>query len=352
VAGSADERDLEAVRKALGEPFASEFSDKVWKIRTNLFVVSFVSLFVVLARLRIEPESTVFGLQFAGLTDEVVRNGLFWVTLYLALHFLWSSFDSLVEWRLRVTGTKLAFVTTGRLASEHADYPNDPRQSTLYHWWSEEARKIGNLAAKAAAIDREMNEWETRLRAQVCNVHANCLNISNAAQSVSGVRERIVELTGAIEHTSKTVAALRIPVSLERFDRWFKLLLKSQNLRWFLIEFLLLLALSTAALVALRIRWSLTSRWNGPLSRLRSPRPLNAPVRGAVGERNEIKGRDSRRVLPILRTHRRYRELAHGANARRCLRTPWEARRGAASSRAVEPAFGPGTRSPCRGRVL
>ncbi len=252
--GNADEKDLEAVRKALGEPFASEFSDKVWKIRTNLLVISVVSLFVVLARLRIEPESTVFGLRFAGLTEAVIRNGLFWVTLYLALHFLWSSFDSLVEWRLRITGTKVSFVTTARFASEHADYPNDPRQSTLYRWWTEEAGKIGTLGVKAAAIDKELSEWETRLRAQACDLHANCLNIANAAQSISGVRERIAELTRAVEHTSKTLAALRIPVSLERFDRWFKLLLRSQNIRWVLIEFLLPVALGGAALVVLRIR--------------------------------------------------------------------------------------------------
>ncbi len=80
------------------------------------------------------------------------------------------------------------------------------------------------------------------------------MNIANAAQSVSQVRERVTELTRALENTSKTIASQRIPVSLERFDQWFKLLLQSQNLRWLLIDFLLPVALGVTALAVLRTR--------------------------------------------------------------------------------------------------
>lgn len=253
MASSADEKNIDGVRKALGEPFSAEFTDKVWKIRTNLLVVSIVWLFVVLAGLRIDPGSSVFGLRFSGLTDEVVKIGLFLVTLYLVVHFLWSCIDSFLEWRLRVTGTKLAFVTTARLASEHADYPNDPRQSTLYQWWTNEATKIGNLAASAAAVNTKLTDCETRLRAQVCDLHPGCMNIATAAQSISEVRERVAELTRAVDNASKAIASQRVPVSLERFDRWFRLLLKSQNLRWAVIDFLLPIGLGVTALVLLRV---------------------------------------------------------------------------------------------------
>ncbi len=254
MADSSDEKSLDAVRKALGEPFASEFSDKVWKIRSHLVVASVISLFVGLAGLRIEPGSTVFGLRFAGLTDETVRSGLFWITVYLTVHFVWSSFDHFLEWRLRATGTKLSFVTTGKFASQHGDYPNDPRQSTLYSWWSVEAGKIGNLAGRATAIDQELHDWEARIRAQVCDTHPNCMNITNAAVSVAGVREKVIELTRAVENASKALEAARIPVSLDRFDRWFKLLLRSQGARWLIVEFLLPIALNMAALVLLATR--------------------------------------------------------------------------------------------------
>jgi hypothetical protein len=255
VAPKPDEEKIAAVRKALGEPFAAEFSDKAWKIRTQLLVTSVISLFVVLARLRIDPGSTIFGLRFSGLSDEVVRTGLFLVTLYLVAHFLGSSIDSFIEWRLRLSGTKLAFVTTGRLASEHGDYPNDPRQSTLHHWWTEEAAKIGNLASKAAEIDSNLGEWETRLRAQVCDLHPSCMNTTTAAQSISEVRERLAALTRAVDTSSKTIAAQRVPVSLDRFDRWFKLFLRSQSLRWVLIDFLLPIGLGIASLILLRRPW-------------------------------------------------------------------------------------------------
>ena len=58
---------LDAVRKALGEPFGAEFRDKVWKIRTNLLAVSLISLFVAFAKLSVAPGSTVFGLQLSAL---------------------------------------------------------------------------------------------------------------------------------------------------------------------------------------------------------------------------------------------------------------------------------------------
>jgi hypothetical protein len=241
---------LEAVKKALGEPFAAEFSDKIWKIRTNLLVVSLISLFVIKARLRIE-ESTILGIKFAGLTDELVHRGLFWITLYLTIHFGWSSWDHLCEWRLRITGTKLSFVTTGRFSSQYGDYPNDARQSTLYHWWNEESRKIGNLSTIAQTLDGKMSEWETRVREKVCDSHQNCMNVRSGAQSIVEVRGVVHEMTRAVEETTKTLSSLRIPTSLDRFDRCFLLALRSQSLRWIVIDFLLPITLGCLALFLL-----------------------------------------------------------------------------------------------------
>ena len=89
-----DESKIKAVKKALGEPIFAELSDNAWKIRTNLIVVSVISIALVFASLHIDPGSTFLGLKFSGLTDSLVRAGLFWITMCLMIHFLWTAWDN------------------------------------------------------------------------------------------------------------------------------------------------------------------------------------------------------------------------------------------------------------------
>ncbi len=240
------------VQKVLGEPVLCEFSDKTWRIRTNLILVSVISLVVVLANLHIEAGSTVFGLKFAGLTDVVVRVSLFGITIYLLVHFLWGAFDNFLEWRLRISGTKVAFITAGTFTSEHGDYPRDARQSTLYNWWKSHAGSIGNLGAKIVEIEKSLNDWEQQLRGKY-NSDADALNISSACHAIAETRNQVTELKNAVNDAVKTIDAQRIPVSLKRFDSWFELFLRSQNLRWFVVEF------SFPVILALSALWLLFS---------------------------------------------------------------------------------------------
>ncbi|MBI5900215.1 MAG: hypothetical protein HZB40_13410 [Rhodocyclales bacterium] len=244
-----------AVENVLGEPAFAEFPQNAWKIRTNLIMASVISVTVALAGLHIDRDSTLLGLKFNGLNDFVFRTGLFWITLYLLLHFIWSAFDSLLEWRLRITGTKVAFVTTGVFSSEHADYPSDPRQSTLYNWWKGEATKIGDIAAKLSEIENQLREWDARLSTRFAD-QADALNVANASTSISSAREAVVKLERSVLEVRNTISAARIPVSLQRFDGWFQLFLRSQNLRWLIIEFGAPILLGAYALVLL---WHLPS---------------------------------------------------------------------------------------------
>jgi hypothetical protein len=247
---SVDEDRLKAVEKVLGEPAFSEFAPNAWKIRTNLIVASAVSIAVVFADLHIDPGSTVLGLKFHGLNDTVLVRVLFGVTLYLLLHFIWSALDSLPEWRLRVTGTRVAFVTTARLARADGDYPRDPRQSTFYHWWKDGAQKIGNLTAKLSDIEKQLQEWDTQLKVQFTE-KPDAMNIVNATDTIRSTREAVVNLERSITKARDTISALRVPVSLRRFDRWFHLFLRSQNLRWLIMELGVPILVGSYALVLL-----------------------------------------------------------------------------------------------------
>lgn len=247
---STDDDKLKAVEKVLGEPAFAEFASDAWKIRSNLIILSAISIAVVFADLHIDAGSTVLGLKFQGLNDTVLTKGLFGVTLYLLLHFIWRAIDSLLEWRLRVTGTKVAFVTTGMFSSEHADYPRDPRQSTLYNWWKDDARKIGNLVGKLSDIEKTLNDWDTRLKREFTE-KPDVMNIVTATTLIHSAREEVVKLKGSVKEVGDTISALRIPVSLRRFDRWYHLFLRSQNLRWLVVELGAPIVLGSYALVLL-----------------------------------------------------------------------------------------------------
>lgn len=250
----ADEDTAEAVEKVLGEPIATEFSDKAWKIRTNLITAAAIAVALTLADLHIAQGSTILGLQFLGLSDVVIRNGLVGLIAYLLIHFCWVSWDSFLEWRLRVTGTRRGFVTGMMWESEHTDIPKDPRQSTLYNWWKQAAPGIRNLSALAQQLEDTCKKWEADLQARFAGT-GDWTNISNLMQLLVETRGHAEQIKRGTDAAAKALASPRIAVSLSRFDAWFQIFLRSQNLRWLLIDFVAPVGFSIWALYLLR-GWS------------------------------------------------------------------------------------------------
>lgn len=236
--------DQEKVEKILGEPFAMDFSDYVRKIRNNLIITSLISIALLLGGLRIAPDSTFLGLKFTGLDNNLILQTLFFLNAYIFIHFLWSSHDHFQEWWLRLTGTKVAYVTTGRFSAEGADYPSDPRQSTLYNWWNDEARKISSLQEPLNNIQTKLKEWEATITKSPEGADTNVVNTFTLR-----VSEDVNKLNASVEQIGKTLESPRIPASLKRFDGHFQFFLRSQNLRWLIIELGFPLALGGYALL-------------------------------------------------------------------------------------------------------
>jgi hypothetical protein len=228
---SSTDNTIEAFQKVLGEPMATGLSDRAWKVRTQLMAVSVVAIGLVNLGLHVNRDATVFGFSLSGLTDAPLRQALgIWIA-YLIVHFVWMAWESFAEWRLRLTGTRVASVTAGTFAAEGGDYPSDPRQSTLGNWWRQEAAKIGNLTELIDRLERTLAEKEP-------------LNQITLAAS---------QLRQAIQQTAYPFTSLRIPASLDRFERAYVHFLKVQNVRWLLLDVLLPLVV---ALIALSALWS------------------------------------------------------------------------------------------------
>jgi hypothetical protein len=131
----------------------------------------------VLAELKINGDSSILGLKFENLTDELCRSILLTTNIYLFIHFLWCAWDSFVEWRLRVTGTKLAYKTGFTIshdAEAAADHPDDQRQSTLYSWW----KKQSTLKMGTDLLNNSKN-FNSNIDQQLSVVHNRIVEINN-----------------------------------------------------------------------------------------------------------------------------------------------------------------------------
>lgn len=238
--------DWEKVEKVLGEPIFDDFPENTLRIRRNLLIVSFLTLAYKLNDLSISADSSLLGVKFDGLTNDVVEQTLFWLILYHLIHFAWNSVVHLQHWRLRITGTRLSYTTAGMMTSEDGDYPDDPRQSTLYGWWSRQARKIGAIGREAESLKEKVLAWEKRF--EKLSSPSETANLSTTLQTLSEINRNAVNLVRKVESVDKILSSCRIPVSLERFNTWFKLFQFNQIIKWFLIELFIPLALGIVAI--------------------------------------------------------------------------------------------------------
>lgn len=225
---------MAAVDTALGKPVSGDLPENALKVRRNLLVFGLISIFMALGEIKLNPTSSILGFTFTGISDALVRNALLLTIGYLLIHFIWYAFDSLLEWRIRITGTRLAFLTGARFGDEHCDYPDDPRQSSLYTWWLDNAKRIGSFTKTADEVSEHVKEWVERVDS--FKQGGDSLNLANAMSSLSRVQGSLDQLKRQVETTENVISSLRIPCSLRRFDSWFALFLRSQNLRWLLID--------------------------------------------------------------------------------------------------------------------
>jgi len=225
------EKEREAAEQVLGKPFAAAMSDATEKIRRNLMVVSCLTVAVVMLGVRVSPTNTLLGISFDGLTEDTLKKGLLAVNVYMLIHFCWCMFDELQEWRLRVTGTRSAYITGGGFGAKHADYPSEPRQSTLHNWWRTHAARIAQTVTAVRSIEVDIDQ---RIAAE--DVPKLTRFPTGAHIELHQIRQAVSTLQEEVSMVKTIVTDPRIVVSLERFDNAFELFLRSQNLRWLVVE--------------------------------------------------------------------------------------------------------------------
>jgi hypothetical protein len=234
----------EEISKVLGEPVGFDISETAAKLRRNLILVSMVVLVLILGEIEAGSDFSVLGIKLTGVTPFKLMVGLSIVLVYTLAHFIWHCYELYSTWVVRVTGTKLAFVTGAKLGATGADYPDDPKQSTLYAWWIQEAKSMSAYSDLVNRVDESIQEF---------SVHVDQLekrdmtSAGSVTASIQGMKHTLEQVRGALRSTESVITNTRIPESLARFDRRFSLLLKSQSLRALVVEVGLPILLSLAA---------------------------------------------------------------------------------------------------------
>ncbi|TMN33664.1 hypothetical protein [Pseudoalteromonas sp. S2755] len=244
------DKKQDGAQKILSEPVLVAFPENAKKVRSHLMILCFVSLFLTLGGVGIDPSSTFFGLKFKNLDDELIFYGLVVLLVYQLIQFVWYSYDALQEWELRTTGTKGAFSPVNNRNFEesvHPDFPSDARNSTLYYWWKTQTQYIGNLEPLFNDAKEKMDEFEKRVHEATDrgNLSRDTQNIST---HVKPLKKSWAEVSSSLKAIEETLGSDQIPVSLGIFERRFKFFLVSQNLRWILVEYATPIALASVSL--------------------------------------------------------------------------------------------------------
>ena len=223
----------EEIAKVLGEPVGFDISETAAKLRRNLMLISILVMVLIVGEISAGNDFSIFGVKLVGVTPSKLMVGLSIVLAYTLLHFLWYCYEHYSEWSIRITGTKLAFVTGAKLGATGADYPDNPRQSTLYSWWLQESRSMKAYDELLSRVDESIRRFESHTeRLQQIDMTA----AGTVSQSIQGMKNTLEQVRSSLASTESTITNTRIPESLERFDKRFRLLLKSQNMRSAFVE--------------------------------------------------------------------------------------------------------------------
>jgi hypothetical protein len=227
-----DRSEVEAVEKILGKPIGFDISESAAKIKRNLMLVSFLVLVLAIGELE-TSNVTVFGAKLGGVTPDKLMVGLSVILLYTFLHYLWYCFDLLGEWSVRVTGIRAINGSRGIFGGGRDDIAVDPEQTTLYSWWLYKSKEAESYGRFVEGVDLKLAELEIKL--QEIDTEGKYAHFIQA-----GAGGGVAEVRGLIRRDLVTFTSLvkekMIPVSLERFDSRFKLLIRSQNLRVLLVD--------------------------------------------------------------------------------------------------------------------
>jgi len=230
-----DQSIVNDVGKALGAPFYGDLPENALRVRRNVLALSFISLVIAWSGARLDPNSSILGIKFTGLPDNVVPIALLMVNVYWLLHFAWCALEAVLEWRLRLTGEKVLLLTGGNIiGSKHGGDVSDQRQATLYSWWLAYRNNVTRFGDLVKTLDAQSSAAIGKLVMPMSSAGAS--EREELVAELKKVNATLHMLRPELDTAVATLSAPRLIVSLGRFDDWLALSLRAQSLRWVVLD--------------------------------------------------------------------------------------------------------------------
>lgn len=241
------EHRIKDVEHLLGEPFALEFTDYATKIRTHLFFISALSVIMVFANVTLNTDdSTLLGLKFHNISNDLIFTILLILNGYFLFHFLWIANDYFQQWRIRLSGISQTKKKHSEFKAVDLDTPKDPRQSTLYSWWLDHRDRVEMLNTDQE-IQKQLSAKLTKLIEDKYSEKSH----DTFGHSANDLANALRGVQSSLDKTQAFFEEPRLEVSLKRFDNYWSRLQTSQNIRWLLLELALPVSLGIWAIYLL-----------------------------------------------------------------------------------------------------
>ncbi|ELU4011386.1 hypothetical protein QPB16_004319 [Vibrio vulnificus] len=238
-----DSSKIEAIEKLMGDPTPLEVTDYEEKIRRNLLFASMVVFGLTYLKLIPSSDSKFFGLSFDNLTPESIYIVLLVIVSYELTHYIWLVVNKISYWKVRLTGTNPG-VTRGntgmRFGDEFDSYDHAGNQenSNFYVWMLEQNRTLNPILN---------NYSETWAKLESMAFDNESLDSSRSQE----VLTKLNEISALQTRLEKHLTNIRIDASMQRFDSNYSMMVRSQSLRWVMLDLILPVLSGVGAIVLL-----------------------------------------------------------------------------------------------------
>jgi len=233
----------------MGEPIGFDISDPALKVKNLLLGVSIVLLCMVVGGISVGKTVSFLGISLEGITANKMVLGLLIAVGWVTIHYAWYSIEAFREWRIRLTGIRVAYSTGGGMfGSEDADAPTTPKQSTLYNWWKERRGSVVSIEGIIRKIEDELGVVQQKIDEGLKREGSNLAPLNMAY--LDDLLNAVDVLKTNVANTTNFMQQKRIEDSLYRFDNLFWNLIASQNLRVLFVDISLPLFMGVASFLS------------------------------------------------------------------------------------------------------
>ncbi|MFQ2467543.1 hypothetical protein ACK312_04480 [Aeromonas caviae] len=243
-----DEKDSEKkrVKKVLGEPYPLQLSEYEERVRRNLLAYSVVSIAATFLGATSVEKPVLFGMiELPRFSSGLIYYGLSLLIFYELVNYgamLWNSFS---YWRIRLTGSRLnpsrssgETFSSGNESVE--DVSGEERNSTIYTWLFEQELKVSVILRSIKDSSDQLSEIQHDFKERK--------EVPGGVESLESCVKALESYTGKLECV---ILSARVHESFLRYDKWFHYMLKTQSLRWLLLDCAIPILLGLFALIIL-----------------------------------------------------------------------------------------------------